>query len=225
MEAWLKNPLNFFLLLTLVNILFYLLTLLISFYFGAKSKQKLMKKSKSDVRLSLIILFINIAMALPGYLLFYYDVIYFVYFFSVIDLLVDFVILLLLIDLNMYFAHTLSHKVKLLKKLHERHHTHEEFNELSLYVMHPLETLGLGMLITLIFYFYHFNIYAVICFLIFNWYWGMIGHLVVDDERPPIFITNSQFHAIHHQDGKQNLGFYTTIWDKLFGTFKESIKS
>ena len=31
-------------------------------------------------------------------------------------------------------------------------------------------------------------------------------------------LTTSTFHAQHHQDIDHNFGFYTLIWDRLFGT-------
>ena len=34
-------------------------------------------------------------------------------------------------------------------------------------------------------------------------------------------IGGSTFHARHHQDLRCNFGFYTLIWDRLFGTLRK----
>ena len=219
LDEWLKNPYYFFGLLTVVNVVFYLLTYLFSSYWGCSRKQTLKQKTFSDFGLSLLVLLSNILIAIPGYMLFYYGVIGFNYEFN-FRIVIDLLALLLMVDFMMYVSHHLSHKVYFLKKLHEKHHSHEEFNELSLYVMNPLEVVGLGLMFTLLFYLYDFNIYAVIAFLIVNWFWGVIAHFNVDKIAIPKFFSNNLFHAIHHKEGNYNLGFYTVIWDKVFGTYK-----
>ena len=220
----LKNPYYFFTLLSVVNILFYLLTLLFSSYWGCSKKQQLKKKSLSDFNLSLFIILINIIVAIPGYILFYFDIIRFEYKFSFKFILLDLVILLIVVDFLMYITHLSAHKINFLKKIHTRHHTHHEFNEFSLYVLHPFESIGLGLLFTSLFYLYTFNIYAVIIFLIINWIWGVIAHLNVDKVSTPTLFCNNLFHAIHHKNGDYNLGFYTVLWDKLFKTYNTTLR-
>ena len=219
----LKDPYYFFILLSVVNILFYLLTLLFSSYWGCSNKQQLKKKSLSDFALSLFILFVNIAVAIPGYALFYWDIIKFDYTFSFASLFADLFLLLVVVDFIMYVAHLSAHRIDFLKKVHERHHTHHEFNELSLYVLHPFEAIGLGLLFTFLFCLYDFNIYAVVLFLLLNWFWGVIAHLNVAKVSIPKFFSNNLFHAIHHKTGAYNLGFYTVLWDKLFKTYRVDI--
>ena len=216
----LKDPYFFFALLSVVNVLFYIFTYLFSSYWGCSRKQVLKPKSFGDFTVSLLVLVTNIAVAIPGYLLFYYDVIVFDYAYSFFLIFVELMALLFIIDFIMYVTHRLSHEISFLKVLHKKHHTHKEFNELSLYVMNPLEAIGLGLLFTFLFYLYSFNIYAVIIFLLINWFWGVIAHFNVDKVSVPTFLSNNLFHAIHHKEGEYNLGFYTVIWDKLFGTFK-----
>ena len=220
---FLKDPYTFFALLSVVNILFYLLTLLFSSYWGCSKKQKLKERTLSDFGLSLFILLLNIAVAIPGYALFYWDIIGFEYAFSIGSFLIDLLLLLIVVDFIMYVAHFSAHKIDVLKKLHERHHTHHEFNELSLYVMHPLEAMGLGFLFTFLFCLYDFNFYAVVIFLILNWFWGLIAHFNVDKVLVPKFFSNNLFHAIHHKNGEYNLGFYTVVWDKIFKSYSTTL--
>lgn len=220
MEVWLKEPLHFFVLLSLVNILFYTLTLLLSYLWNHYTKRRVKTRTVADFRLSLSILFFNIVIAIPGYLLFYFNIIVFKYEYIWVSIVIDVVIIGMVVDLIMYISHYFSHKIPWMKALHERHHTHHTFNELSLYVMHPLETIGLGMLFTLLFWLYDFNLYAVMLFLVFNWFWGVIAHFNVKRTERYRFFTNSVFHAIHHQEKRVNFGFYTTVWDRVCGTIK-----
>jgi sterol desaturase/sphingolipid hydroxylase (fatty acid hydroxylase superfamily) len=39
-------------------------------------------------------------------------------------------------------------------------------------------------------------------------------------KRAPLvkYLSTSTFHAQHHQNLKYNFGFYTLVWDHLFGT-------
>ncbi len=219
-EQWLKDPYYFFALLSIVNVVFYILAYFISSYWGCSREEVSKKKTLSDFGLSLFILVLNIIVAIPGYMLFYWDIIRFDYQFSFGALLLDLVLLIAVVDFIMYVTHLLAHKVEFLKTLHARHHTHHEFNEFSLYVLHPYEALGLGFLFTSLFYFYTFNIYTVVLFLCINWFWGVIAHLNTSTGVMPKFFSDNLFHAIHHKEGEYNLGFYTVLWDRLFKTYK-----
>jgi len=218
-DSWLKNPYYFFTLLTFVNVLFYLLTYLLSSYWGCSRKQRLKEKTWRDFSVTLLVLLSNILVAIPGYFLFSHGQIAFTYEVNLL-MLFEFLLLFILVDFLMYLSHHISHKIAFFKKLHQEHHRHESFNELSLYVMNPLEVLGLGLLFTALFYLYDFNIYAVVAFLILNWFWGVIAHFNVDKASTPKIFSNNLFHAIHHQNGNYNLGFYTVVWDRLFKTYR-----
>ena len=219
MEIFLKNPYNFFILLTFVNVIFYMVN-----FFLASSRAKCLKTllveiSKSDWSHSLWILLLNIVVAVPGYLLFYYDVVQFGYAVDMVAILVDVLLMVLVVDMLTYWGHFSAHRVAWLKKFHEVHHEHVEFNELSLYVMHPVEAIGLVVIFTLLFTLVSFNFYAVVIFLIFNWIWGVIAHFVPTNNRKSHLFTNNLFHAVHHQKGECNYGFYTTLWDRVFKTY------
>ena len=56
---------------------------------------------------------------------------------------------------------------------------------------------------------------------------GIVGHLGVEPlpdwwTRVPLVrsVTGGSFHARHHQDVTCNYGFYTLIWDRLFGSLR-----
>ena len=65
--------------------------------------------------------------------------------------------------------------------------------------------------------------------LALNTAFGAIGHLGVEPlpdgwVRAPIlrWIATSTFHARHHGDPRSNFGFYTLVWDRLFGTLSST---
>jgi sterol desaturase/sphingolipid hydroxylase (fatty acid hydroxylase superfamily) len=175
--------------------------------------------SKSDLQSSIWILILNIVVAVPGYLLFYYGIVAFDYSTNVWSVFVDFLLLLVVVDFLVFIFHLLAHRLSFFKNFHLVHHSHVEFNELSLYVMHPVEAIGLGIIFTLLFIFMSFNIYAVIIFLIFNWYWGVVAHFTPTDNQKSTLLTNNLFHATHHKEANYNYGFYTTIWDRIFKSY------
>lgn len=217
----LKDPYLFFTLLSAVNIGFYLVTLAVS-YFWAKYKQyPLPKKTRSDFATTLVILLTNILVAIPGFLLFKYDIITFT---LTGNILYETIVLLLLVDLAMYVLHRVAHGVYPFNIFHLKHHTHEKFNEFSLYVMNPIESIGMALIIMTYLLLYDFNLYAVIVFLVLNWFWGVVGHINTEKKETSGFLGNNTFHQIHHVESSKNFGFYTVIWDKLFKTYEGVLK-
>jgi sterol desaturase/sphingolipid hydroxylase (fatty acid hydroxylase superfamily) len=66
---------------------------------------------------------------------------------------------------------------------------------------------------------------GLVGYLALNVLWGTLGHSGVEP-FPQSFrfipginlLGTSTFHAEHHEHPRFNFGFYTLIWDKLFGT-------
>ncbi|MDA9056459.1 sterol desaturase family protein [Flavobacteriaceae bacterium] len=210
-----KNPIIFFSLLILSNAIAYALNILIS---------KLWNKvinfdttiSKKEILSSLLTLFTVIVVAVPGFLLWHKGIITF----SDSNLWITFIGLFFLIDFMMYILHWVSHNMISLKKIHAIHHEHsKQFNCVSLYYMSPLESILFGALLTIIAIFFNLNMYGFILFLIFNWLYGVIAHLNINTKRSTFLIfTTNFFHLKHHMTNDKNYGFYTFIWDKVFGT-------
>ena len=68
---------------------------------------------------------------------------------------------------------------------------------------------------------------ALVSYLTLNVVFGTLGHCGVEPfpqvmSRIPLLrlIGTSTFHAEHHEDHRHNFGFYTLIWDQLFGTLE-----
>ena len=211
-----NNTYAFWAILIIANIAMYALTILISYTWSKIKQHKTLKLTRQDVFNSITVLIINMLVAIPGYLLFKNNHISFTteaYFIR------DFLLLYFIFDLGMYLLHLASHHLWPFKKFHIKHHSHQYFNAISLYVMEPIESLLFGLLLTLCALLFSLNLYSFLAFIFMNWLLGVIGHLNTTATKQPQFFGNHIFHKTHHQYPNSNYGFYTVIWDKIFGTF------
>ncbi|UWX62179.1 sterol desaturase family protein [Chryseobacterium oranimense] len=142
---------------------------------------------------------------------------------SLVSVFLETIALIFLMDILMYFFHYAAHLPFVYKILHGKHHEHVSTNFLSLFVLHPFETIGFGLMILALLMSYDFSIISIALYLSINLIWGTIGHL--NREFFPasfdrLFIGTTRFHNQHHLDETKNFGFYTSIWDRLFGTYR-----
>lgn len=133
--------------------------------------------------------------------------------------------MMLFMDVGMYLFHRLAHAPLPFRWMHAFHHRHESTNPISLFVLHPFEVLGFGMLMIAYLMLFPTEVCGLIAYLSLNVLWGTLGHSGVEPFpasllRIPIIrlIGTSTFHAEHHEHLKYNFGFYTLIWDRLLGT-------
>ncbi len=140
----------------------------------------------------------------------------------------DFVILFFAMDFLMYVFHFGIHKTFLYKAIHGLHHESVDPKPIDLFVLHPAETLAFGSLWLLLLMCGSFSLIAIVLYLFVNVLFGMIGHLGMEplpaawkDSKVFLYIGTSTFHHHHHKDEHVNFGFYTSIWDRLFGTIKK----
>lgn len=141
--------------------------------------------------------------------------------------LLDLALLLVVMDFAMYVLHRIAHIPWLYPWLHRPHHEYVKPRPLTLFILNPLENLSFGGLMLAVLAVYPFHAAAIGVFLSFNIASGIVGHLGVEPlpdwwARTPFVrcITGSTFHARHHQDVAANFGFYTLVWDRLFGTLR-----
>jgi sterol desaturase/sphingolipid hydroxylase (fatty acid hydroxylase superfamily) len=137
----------------------------------------------------------------------------------------DVPVLLLLMDGAMYALHRLAHTPLLFPLMHRTHHRYERVRPLTLFLLSPIENLGFGLLWLLVIALYHPSWLGMSIYLAINVAFGTVGHLGVEPlpdswHRLPVlsYLSTSTFHAQHHQELDHNYGFYTLLWDKLFGT-------
>lgn len=139
--------------------------------------------------------------------------------------LLDVLVLLLSMDLLMYLLHRLAHTRLLYPILHRFHHRYDRPRPLTLFVLSPIENIAFGALWLAVISVYDASWMGMSIYLVLNVAFGMVGHLGVEPlstkwVRMPVlkYLAGSSFHAQHHQDRTHNFGFYTLIWDHLFGT-------
>lgn len=140
---------------------------------------------------------------------------------------IDVVVLLLIMDIAMYVLHRVAHHPWIYGWLHRLHHEFDRPRPLTLFILHPLENLSFGMLWLLTISLYNASWLGMSIYLMLNVLFGTIGHLGVEPfpvwwGRIPVlrYVGGSTFHARHHQDVSCNFGFYTLLWDRLFGTLR-----
>ncbi len=144
-----------------------------------------------------------------------------------LQILRDTLILVLVMDLALYVLHRIAHLPLFYRIAHFKHHEYREVRVVTLFVMHPLEALGFGSLWVLTLTLFPFTVEAVLLFLNLNLYFGVTAHCGLRlyprawaSVLSRFALSDPDFHARHHRDEAFNLGFYTTIWDRLFRTFR-----
>lgn len=142
---------------------------------------------------------------------------------SLVTITLETLAIIFIMDFLMYVFHFVAHNPFIYKLLHRKHHEHNSTNYLSLFVLHPFETVGFGLMMIMVFASYNFSVYALSLYIAINLIWGTLGHL--NREFFPkwadyCFLGSTKFHNQHHLHEQRNFGFYTSIWDRLFGTYK-----
>lgn len=137
----------------------------------------------------------------------------------------DVFVLLFVMDFAMYWLHRAAHHRLLYPILHRLHHAFDRPRPLTLFVLNPAENVAFGALWLVVIVLYPASWVGMSVYLALNVLFGTIGHLGVEPlprgwVRVPGLrnVAGSTFHARHHQHLACNFGFYTLIWDRLFGT-------
>jgi sterol desaturase/sphingolipid hydroxylase (fatty acid hydroxylase superfamily) len=140
----------------------------------------------------------------------------------------DVLVLLLAMDFLMYVFHRLAHVRWIYPLVHGTHHRYDRPRPLNLFVLNPAEVCGFGVLWLALLCVYPATWPGILIYLALNLVFGTLGHLGVEPfprawSKWPVLrhIGSSTFHADHHQDRSVNFGFYTDVWDRLFGTKAE----
>lgn len=137
----------------------------------------------------------------------------------------DVLALFLGMDFAMYVLHRVAHHPLFFQLIHATHHRYDHPRPLTLFVLNPLETLSFGLLWVIVIAIYPASWLGIAIYLTLNLAFGLMGHLGVEPlpsswlSLPVLrLISTSTFHSEHHQEKGYNFGFYTLIWDHIFGT-------
>lgn len=180
--------------------------------------------SGRDIALSAVCVLLNAAVAVVGFVLWKAGLIRLTHP-GPWRTAVDVVLFLAAMDFGMYVFHRIAHLPPLFARLHAPHHEHVSTNVLSLFVLHPAEVLGFGALMIAVMVLLPLSGLAVLIYLSLNVLWGTLGHAGVEPLPrawfafwPLLQLGTSTFHAQHHLHPHHNFGFYSVVWDELFGT-------
>ncbi len=199
------------------NILLSLLALALGNLLLRKFHQPVHKVSNYEWGITAVTVIINTVVTIAGYKLWLLELIRIDFSFS-IRILFDFLFLFMAMDLLMYMFHLLIHRTFLNQYIHDLHHKSINPTPIDLFVLHPLETLAFGSLWLSLLMTCKLNIFGILAYLTINVIFGIIGHLGFEPLSKPGM---SSFRHHHHADETCNFGFYTSIWDRMFGTFKQ----
>lgn len=215
---------EFLALIIIGNILMYLFTWLIvrvlrKFFIQFNLNKQNTAMSFEDLKNSLVVLFMNIFVGILGFEFLRRNFIILTEP-TLQKSLLDLIVIFIFMDLAMYLTHLGAHHQIFYKHFHGVHHSHIDMAELSLYVMHPLEAFGFGVMLIIFLIIYPISLGALLIFLLFNWLFGVFAHSGIEPSKGRLgnYICMTKFHQIHHQRADGNYGFYTPLWDMLFKT-------
>jgi lathosterol oxidase len=137
----------------------------------------------------------------------------------------DLVVLLVVMDILLYAGHAAVHIRWLFPLAHRLHHVFADARPITLFALHPVEVLGFGGAWLAVLAVHPFSAWALGGYVVLNLLFGILGHLGVEPLPPRVraswvfrWVATPTMHAGHHAVPRYNLGFYTTVWDRLFGT-------
>jgi len=126
-------------------------------------------------------------------------------------------------DLVVYWFHRLRHRLPLLWRLHQMHHSAERLDTTGAFYFHPLEMLLFVFVITFLNALL-FGVHPLAAAL--NGYFGFfISVFTHANLRTPrwlgYLIQRPESHSVHHQRGLHAFNYGAlALWDLVFGTFR-----
>ena len=127
---------------------------------------------------------------------------------------------ILFTDLCIYWIHRGLHHPRLYKRLHKAHHKWIMPTPFASHAFHPLDGFAQSFPIHVFVFLFPLQKLAYIgLFLVIN-IWTILIHDGEYMANNPI-INGAACHSIHHFAFNYNYGQYTTLWDRLGGSYRE----
>jgi len=216
-----------FLLFMIENGILIFVSVGIGYLSDGSIKKISVKISRKELWWTFSTLIINTGITLVGFILFKEGFIKMSMNVGPFRVLFDIIVLIIGMDFLLYIFHFLIHNIPIISNIHSLHHEYENPTPISLFVLNPLEVVGFGFLWLVLITVYQSSMMAVFFYLFLNIVMGIIGHLELEvipsSWSKNIFfkwIANTRFHKDHHKFHNRNFGFYTSVWDKIFGTIE-----
>jgi sterol desaturase/sphingolipid hydroxylase (fatty acid hydroxylase superfamily) len=137
-------------------------------------------------------------------------------------------VMLAIHDFYFYWMHRLIHHQRLFERVHRTHHLSTNPSPWAAFAFHPLEAVLEAMIIVIIAIIMPVHIAALSIFALLSLVYNVYGHLGYEVMPRALaksalgrLFNKSAYHNHHHRAFRANYGLYTTIWDRLFGTFDE----
>lgn len=152
--------------------------------------------------------------------------------FNIVDVppVVAFAAVLVIFDLAIYAQHIVFHKVPVLWRLHRVHHTDPAFDVTTALRFHPIEILLSLLIKAALAIALGAPPAAVIVFEIVLSSAAIFNHSNLTlpgwlDAALRLVIVTPDMHRVHHSvmqpETDSNFGFNLSIWDRLFGTYRD----
>lgn len=143
---------------------------------------------------------------------------------------IEIILSLVLLDFAIYLQHVAFHKIPLLWRLHQVHHSDVDIDVSTAIRFHPIE-IGLSMFYKVAWVLvFGIDGLAVLLFEIGLNGLAMFNHSNVAlpkllDRILRLFIVTPDMHRVHHSikpcETDSNYGFNLSLWDRLFGTYTD----
>ena len=139
------------------------------------------------------------------------------------------VLFIVAMDLALYWQHRILHIVPILWRVHSVHHADNEFDLTTGVRFHPLEAMFSLAFKAIMVILCGAPVVATLFFEVLLNAASLFNHsnirlATILDRALRSFVVTPDMHRIHHSahsaERERNFGFFTSVWDRLFGTYQ-----
>ncbi|XP_071806909.1 lathosterol oxidase-like [Asterias amurensis] len=143
-------------------------------------------------------------------------------FFGPLNPLIEIIGFVIFTDFTNYWFHRTLHHRLIYKHVHKQHHMWKVPTPFSGYALHPLDGFTQGISWHIYPFLFPFNSKILMGFFFFVLMWTFSIHdnlCVLPKFLQPI-INGAAHHTDHHMFYNYNYGQFTTLWDRVFGSYR-----